>query len=303
MNMSFSSQISQMKEYLFLDWKPSQKESSYIKNLATYCQEFKQIHIHCYPFAKNEINSWLCELRKSSNHHEIYMYCFTKEQYSYCLEQGLMAHICWYNGQLEEQTWVDEVIQNKKKQGVLTKWVNEHEFFWMLGQKYVTHLFKRDFHANLENSTQNQSPIFDIVEKLKAYNIPLCLNASRIFNENNENFTQIHDLIKNIHQYFKNPLYLKEKDNVALAQGNYYLKFNGESLNFKTMLMGFYGDIIIDEKDAINKINLQQIHKSKDCMNCSVFENCNENHIGVFMNNYGLNRCWGPKLMMINQSL
>jgi hypothetical protein len=257
------------KEYLFLELDEG---NCNVQELLVQCAQFKQIHIYLHNF---EINKTTLDALVQLDA-KLFLYCFNEQEYLYAVEHEVVPHLCWLNENIQGLSWIDELIKNHKNE------VLHHEFFWMI---------KNDFINQLKDSEIN-----DIVKKLQEYNIPICLNVSEFFNKSNTEFINLQSFIKKFHERFYNPLYLKEVNNINYAQGNYFLN---NSLELKELLMGFFGDIIITDSKT-DLLNIKNMNKSKDCLNCELQENCTTNKIGYFMSKYNTIKCWGPKLMSFN---
>ena len=257
------------KEYLFLSLDSNNLK---VAEIFSICQDFTQIHIHSQNLL--EKLPFLSPLKDMGK--ELYLYCFTQEDYSCALENNIVPHICWLNEDIKKDSWIDHLILNHKED------ILKYEFFWMIGEEFV--------------STISGEDTLKISQKLQSYSIPLCFNFSKVFNQNNS-FIKINAFIKEIHKVFNNPLYKKEFNNLYSNEGNYFLNNN---LQLEKILMGFYGDIINAMPNEL--INIKNMNKSKECLNCELHENCTHNKMGYFMHYYDLIKCCGPKLMRFNQS-
>lgn len=255
------------KEYLFLCLNSNNIEDK--SSILNICQEFKQIHIYSPDSSKYEMIISLLQLKDK----KFYLYCFTEKDYLFALKNNITPHICWLNENFNHKSWIDDIVLNYKNR------IFNYEFFWMLGEKFANHL--------------NNEEILKISNKLNFYNIPLCFNISNFFN-NNYDFIKLHEFIKKVHINFNNPLYAKEFNNINSNEGNYFLN---SDLTVEKILMGFFGDI--PNKANIELINIKNMNKNKECLNCELYENCTINKTGYFMNHYSLIRCFGPKLMSL----
>ena len=255
------------KEYLFLSLNSNNIEDNIVLDI---CQEFQQIHIYSSDNSNYAKIVSLLHLKDKN----FYLYCFNEKDYFFALEHNITPHICWLNGNITQQSWIDELVLNCRKE------ILNYEFFWMISESFVDNISAEE--------------ILKINTKLELYRIPVCFNMSNIFNQN-DNFIKLQAFIKNIHLNFNNPLYVKEFNSIHSVEGNYYLN---SDFNLQKILMGFYGDII-NESD-IELINIKNMNKCKECLNCELYENCTINKIGYFMHQYNTVKCFGPKLMSFN---
>ena len=263
-------EINEMKNYLFLELDSSECN---LQGLLNECAQFRQIHFYLHDF---EINKKILDILIPQLNKELFLYCFSENEYLYALRNNIVPHLCWSNESIQVNSWIDRLLASQKNK------IINNEFFWMIEESFIHKL--------------SDYEIFNISQKLQFYNIPVCFNISQFFNRKNTNFIDIQRFIQKIHFNFKNPLYLKEYNNIYYTQGNYCLNNN---LELKPILMGFFGDVINTES-KVDLINLKNMNKNKECINCELYENCTTNKIGYFMDNYNTIKCWGPKLMSVN---
>ncbi len=221
----------------------------------------KEVHF----YLENSLNDELIRQLKQLPQLDYYMYVFNKESYDFCINNKITPHIC-FSG--------EEIFSSP----LLNISDNSLEFFWFPGIDDIFH--------NID----------DYSSQLKKINKPICISISDIFNPE-VNHEQSRLWIKSLLETYKNPLFEKEKELLkedGCSKDNKYLRQENQENILKTIVLGMFGDCVIEENFEIN--NLKSIIVNKDCSNCDYQELCINKGLGYSLYKNKYKGCIGIKL-------
>lgn len=198
-----------------------------------------------------------------------YMYVFNQESYNFCLNNNITPHLCFYS---------KDILSSP-----LLKFIDDSlECFWFPG---IEDIF-------------NDIQIYS--EYLNKINKPICISISDIFNPET-NHEQSRLWIKSLLATYKNPLYNKEKELLEenkCSNHNHYLLQNNQQVIIKKIVLGIFGDCVIEDNYEIH--NLKSIIINKECSSCDYQDLCINKGIGYSLYKNKYKGCIG--LNLFNQS-
>lgn len=241
-------------------------------------KHYNSIHINFIDSNSNNLNYEYYDnifslIRKGFINNEIYIYAYNIKMAKAAKKNNLLIHYCFKNSNLSIK---DDFFK------LMEKDLNS-EVFWILDNNIL------------------DVEIFTSISWLKDLNRAVCPYFSGLLTNqiDTNDHEKIRDYIKNIHTYFKNPLFFKEKSLTTTNWNfNEYIEQKNNVLYSKKLIMGIFGDIFVDnsEDSSIQKINLKTLLRTKDCSSCSYLENCKERGIGYIIYSLKLKGCCSYKL-------
>lgn len=209
----------------------------------------------------------------------LYLYSFNKNMDDFCFDNGYIPHFCFDGSNLFDTHRVNELHE-------ILNLDDKIEVFW----------FPKE-----ENITNDIEKFVETVNQLKLLNSPVCISFSSIFNNsfNTNNYIFLQKLLRS----FQNPLYVKEKallEQEIFSNDNLYIENLLQSFRINNIVLGLYGDEIVNNVENIVTISKNILSKNKKCLICENFEYCANRGIGYIQMQNNLTNCIGISLLQQN---
>lgn len=256
-----------MKKYLLLNLN-----NNYSIEDLELILDYSEVHINLLKLEieKNfNVKDLLNDLPKKDRS-KIFFYSQEMENIKIIENFGSGVHYCIVNNKIISEEFKVHIKKNLK-----------NEFFFIMNEDIL------NFDKN------------DILNSIKEIDRSVCFSFTEILlGKKIKDYKKIKNLIFWIQKNWNNDLFFKEQslyvqnwfdDKYVSWEDNQYYDTNEKLI--KDLVMGIYGDVVV-ESDKNNEIkNLLNLKKNKKCIACEYFTFCRERGIGLIMDEIKINEC------------